>query len=303
MLTHLEQKIERPIHECFDLFAGTSIGGIVAIGLSMEKTAAEIRDAILRHGSSIFPDREGVRGWPGRTLRSVRGLFTARYGTKGLREAVEAIVGPGATLADLRRPLLVPAVAITAGAPQLFCSPHHADHEALATTKLVDVALATAAAPVYFPIAQIGNAQYVDGGLIANAPDLAALLEAERSLAPRFDQIHVMSIGTTGEEAAFASRGRTRRGIFGWIRKGRLLEITMAAQQSHVIQLCEGLLGPRYFRINAVQSPDQASVLALDSATPTATRTLQSMASDSARAACVREHFDAFVSHVGMRLP
>ena len=58
----------------------------------------------------------------------------------------------------------------------------------------------------------------------------------------------------------------------------------MAAQQEHVIQLCEGLLGERYFRINATQAADQADVLALDSATPTATRTLQAMADTSAGA-------------------
>ena len=36
---------------------------------------------------------------------------------------------------------------------------------------LVDVALATSAAPGLFPLARIGSAEYLDGGTIANAPD------------------------------------------------------------------------------------------------------------------------------------
>jgi patatin-like phospholipase/acyl hydrolase len=292
----------RPIYERFDLFAGTSIGGILAIGLAMERPAIQIRDAILRHGASIFPNRDGMRGWPGRAKRSLRSIFTSRYATDALRLAVEEIVGTEATLADLRRPLLVPAVAITAGAPQLFHSAHRGNRSDLERITLVDVALATAAAPIYFPIAQIGANQYVDGGIIANAPDLAAVLEAECHLAPSLSGIHVMSVGTTSAEAAFASRPRTQRGLVGWIRRNRLLEVTMAAQQEHVIQLCEGLLGERYFRINATQTADQADVLALDSATLTATKTLQSMATTSTGDARNDPRLHQFLNHEGQPL-
>lgn len=302
VLAELEQSSGRPIYECFDLFAGTSIGGIIAIALAMERRAVDIRDALVRHGPRIFPGAEGWRGWAGRSVRTLRSLVTAKYATHRLREAVDEIVGPGATVRDLERPLLVPAVAITAGAPQLFRSVHHPDHAPFANVALADVALATAAAPVYFPVARVGNAEYVDGGIIANAPDLAALLEAERYLAPSRDQVFLMSVGTTSAEAAFASRGRLQRGLASWIRKNRLLDITMAAQQEHALQLCEGALGSQYFRINASQSEDQADVLALDSATPTATRTLRAMAQSSAARARSDPRMPQFLRHAGRAL-
>jgi len=57
LLAKLEQHFQRPIYECFDLIAGTSIGGIIALGLAAEKTAAEIKYAFEQHGTEIFSDR------------------------------------------------------------------------------------------------------------------------------------------------------------------------------------------------------------------------------------------------------
>lgn len=302
VLERLELERGRPIFECFDLLAGTSIGGIIAIGLALEKTAREIRKAIETRGPAIFPGREGWTGWPGRSARRLRSLINPKYGTKGLRAAVEAIVSAEVTIGDLKRALLVPTVAITAGAPQLFRSVHHSDHEQFRPFALVDIALATAAAPIYFPTARVGPAEYIDGGVIANAPDLAALLEAEHYLGKPREHIFLMSVGTTSAEAAFASRGKLKRGLASWMRRNRLLDITMAAQQEHALELCEAALGPRFFRINATQSADQADVLALDSATKTATRTLEAMASRSASQALRDSRIPQFLHHAGRPL-
>lgn len=303
VLAELEQSSRRPIYESFDLLAGTSIGGIIAIGLAMERSAKAILEAIRKKGPEIFPGREGWRGGPGRISRNLRKLIKPKYGTQGLRTAVDEIVGKGRKVSDLKRPVLIPAVALTAGAPQLFRSVHHPDHSQFGDLLLADIALATAAAPVYFPTARVGNAEYVDGGIIANAPDLAALVEAERYLSGRRDQLYAMSIGTTSAEAAFASRGRLERGLASWVRKNRLLEITMAAQQEHALTLCQGILGDRFFRINAVQSADQADVLALDAATPTATRTLEAMAETSAKKALSDPRMPQFLAHRARALP
>jgi uncharacterized protein len=44
ILTRLERQAGKPLGQCFDLIAGTSIGGILAIGLAMERPAARMRD-------------------------------------------------------------------------------------------------------------------------------------------------------------------------------------------------------------------------------------------------------------------
>ena len=38
-----------------DLFAGTSIGAVIALGLAADVPAATIRDAMVKQGSKVFP--------------------------------------------------------------------------------------------------------------------------------------------------------------------------------------------------------------------------------------------------------
>ena len=45
LLDELEQKVGRPIASCFDLISGTSIGGIIALALALERPAKDIKDA------------------------------------------------------------------------------------------------------------------------------------------------------------------------------------------------------------------------------------------------------------------
>src|SRR5947208_10008306 len=53
-------------------------------------------------------------------------------------------------------------------------------HKDASPASLLDAALATAAAPTYFPSHKVGNETILDGGLIANAPELIAITEAIR---------------------------------------------------------------------------------------------------------------------------
>ena len=109
----------------------------IALGLAIGRSAREVREHVEAAGPALFPTS-------GRAWRSLRGLFRARYDDAALRQVVEAVVGADARLADVRTPLLVPAVALTSGAAQLFRSPHHGAHAAQADMRLLDVAMTTA---------------------------------------------------------------------------------------------------------------------------------------------------------------
>ena len=54
ILCELEEKAGKPIAQCFDLLAGTSIGGIIALALALEVPATQIRQAFEKHGQHIF---------------------------------------------------------------------------------------------------------------------------------------------------------------------------------------------------------------------------------------------------------
>ncbi len=269
VLEGLEARAGCRIGECFDLVAGTSIGGIIALGLALGRSAAEVRAIIEDAGPAVFP-----RGrW-----RSVAGLFRARYAPGPLRAVIERVVGRDARLGDLRTPLLVPAVALTAGAGQTFRSPHHGAHAAHAGTLLADVAMATAAAPLAFPVARVGDAEYVDGALIAHDPDALALHEAQVFFAKPREDVFMLSVGTTRELAALPAGGNPSRGLLWWMRGNRLAESVMAAQQSLAQQLAREALGDRHLAVNTPRSRHQAAAVARDSPDPRSVATLKAMA-------------------------
>jgi patatin-like phospholipase/acyl hydrolase len=57
ILAELEQRFlqGRSIDRYFDMIAGTSTGGIIALGLAHDRTAVEIRDVYAERGGNIFP--------------------------------------------------------------------------------------------------------------------------------------------------------------------------------------------------------------------------------------------------------
>ncbi len=61
---------------------------------------------------------------------------------------------------------------------------------------MVDVALATSAAPVYFPAACVDDHRLIDGGVWANNPSVVSIAEAVSMLEIPLEAIRVLNIGT-----------------------------------------------------------------------------------------------------------
>src|SRR5438067_651767 len=190
LLEALEKEAQKPLAEVFDLIAGTSIGGILAIGLAAGVRAATLRECFEDNGGAIFPHFYQVRGhniFP----RPSRGMLRRRYSVAGLRATIEAVFAKAPdiqVLEHLKAKVLIASVDVTNNGPRLF----GVDANSL-STPLLDVALATSAAPTYFPEHRFGTSIFVDGGLIANAPDVIALIHSLQSAAA--PQIQMLSIG------------------------------------------------------------------------------------------------------------
>jgi len=160
------------------------------------------------------------------------------------------------TLAESKCRLLIPAYHAIAGASHVFRTPHDPLLTGDANTPVAQVALASAAAPTYFSAAQIGNmiaeSSFFDGGVWANSPAMAAIVEATCFLKVPLDRIDVLSVGTTDEP--FTVRKKIRSGIFGWSTK--LVRLLMSVQGESSLKSAELIAGkPRFLRVDTITVP------------------------------------------------
>lgn len=281
VIADLERNLGRPFATCFDLLAGTSVGGIIALGLAAETPAEKIRSAFETNGHLIFSDRPAPTTRLGRAQDFLRSLFSPKYTAENLRKTIEQVVGPNTTIADLRHPVLIPTVNLTKGRPQVFKTSHHPTFQFDHKLKVVDVALATSAAPTYFPVAEIGDQFFADGGLYANSPDLFALHEAEYFFNVRNEDIWLLSVGTSTTEFSFSHSTGRDLGVWQWGR--RLAQTMISSQQLSVDFIAKHKLNDRYLRIDEVQSREQERDLDLDIATSSAQKTIRGIAYGSSQ--------------------
>jgi hypothetical protein len=136
--------------------------------------------------------------------------------------------------------LAIPAVEMSQHRGWVFKTPHLRDtNHRDDNYTLVDVCLATTAAPVYRSLATIDHPEnhgggfnvFVDGGLWANNPVLVGLIEA-LDLTESGQEIHIFSLGTcplpAGEQIPKAS---VNRGLKGWKFGGEAAGLAVDAQQ------------------------------------------------------------------------
>jgi patatin-like phospholipase/acyl hydrolase len=297
VLAGIEEMAGRPLARRFDLLAGTSVGGIIALGLAAEVPAIEIKSAFERNGTTIFSDRPAATTWWGTVRDLARYVHKPKYQPDALRRTIIELVGEETRIGDLKHPVIVPAVNLTKGRPQVFKTPHHIDFRVDLRLKVVDVALAASAAPTYFPVAEIDDALYADGGLYANSPDLIALHEAEHFFHQPVSAVHLLSIGTTTAQFSFAHAHGRQLGSFGWWREQRLVNVIIASQQHAVDYVMGHRLAGRYLRLDADQSREQERHLALDVATEDAQRTIRGLAAATLQAHINDPRLKPFLAH------
>jgi len=139
-------------------------------------------------------------------------------------------------LAACKHRLIIPAVNMTKGSVQKFKTGHHPDFTLHPKRRLVDVVMATSAAPTYFPLAEVGAAHYADGGLVANAPDQCALHEATHFLKQDVCQISILSYGTTSTGFSLKRSLGRDLGSAKWMMRSRIENnrfLTAAARRLH----------------------------------------------------------------------
>jgi hypothetical protein len=271
----------RPLSDYFHLFAGTSTGGLISLGLTArdpknpdspsmdaERLVALYRD----RGPKIFPPRF-------RILRLIWGFFRPKFSNHALRRAVEEEIGPS-PLSTALRDLVVTAYDMTDHRPRFF-KRWTAGLDGRPDPTMADAAMATASAPTYLPPWEIEGHALVDGGVFAANPTVAAIAEALKrqiddpaQLAPH--ELFVVSLGTGFYSEKFAPRPLRTWGALAWIRprgsEPALMRAMLDGQTASADQWAHMIVnhdigappprptdvgrGPRYYRIESELATD-----------------------------------------------
>lgn len=282
VLEALEARAGVPLARRFDLLAGTSIGGVLALALAFEVPMARLVRLFREHGPAVFSSRALPGGAVGRLVDLGRSVLGPKYSGAALRTALQAEIGER-RLADAPHPLVIPAVDVERCRTKVFKTPHAPASRGDSALRAVEVALAACAAPAYFPAVRIGRRLYADGGLYAVAPDQVALHEAEHFMGVDPDRVTMLSIGTATAHYRPAGGVHDDAGAVGWLADGRLVLTLLSVQQQHVQAMLEDRLGERYLRLDADWPPDAG--LGIDVATPDAADTLSALAQTTVAAA------------------
>lgn len=237
----------------FDMIAGTSTGGIIALGLAHGKMAQEIRDIYLERGGHIFPPRSAI----GRILRNVRRIARYAYDSRALEDELLRIFDD-APFGSARIRLCIPSFEGRHGEPWIYKTPHHPDYKKDRFESMVRVGLATSAAPTFLKALRNNGYIMVDGGLWANNPIMNALVDALSCFDLDRRQVRILSLGC-GETSFKVDGAKAVGGLFQW---RNVFTAAMRAQSLNALGQAYLLVGKD--NVVRVDAPECLSPIALD---------------------------------------
>lgn len=188
ILAAIEEDLDERLVDHFDLIAGTSTGGIIALGLGLGLRPSEILALYTENGPRIFGNRlrwRSVLRWFWRKCRPDEIESTVRTAFK------DSVLG------ESTKRLVIPSYNIGDDDVYIFRTAHAARLRRDYREPAWKVALATSAAPTYFPASRhVDGLRLIDGGVWANNPSMVGIIEAVGTLHVPTDRIRLLSVGT-----------------------------------------------------------------------------------------------------------
>lgn len=198
------------IGQYFDMVAGTSTGGIIALALAAGMSAQQALAIYEERGHLIFPQARGLR-WLSRTCKW---MIRPKHNQEVLREQLLKVF-QDKVLDDTVTRLVIPSFEGRYGEPFLYKTPHHPDYQKDRHAKFAHVALHTTAAPSYYPAVENDGYVMIDGGVWANNPVMNAVVDALACYDLPRSSLRVLSLGT-GEATFTVDFAAQRGGALKW---------------------------------------------------------------------------------------
>lgn len=249
VLARWEEKTGLSTATQFDLIAGTSTGGILALGLALGIEAKVITEFYEKSGSEIFP----MTNFMQQRFRNFLHFVNNKFDPSKLETVLQKVYGKDTTLAKCKTRVLITSYNLTSDNLVLYRTSHHPNVSGNDNLKVVRVARATSAAPTYFKASPVEDsiAKYeaVDGGVWANSPVMAALCEAVNILKWPLDRIEILSVGTTNAPS-LVGQPYLLTGLLGWAK--RAPDLFMKTQMQSTLKYAKDLLNNRFLRVDDI---------------------------------------------------
>jgi hypothetical protein len=287
-LAEIERRTGQPTSQLFDLIAGTSTGGILALGMTVPGDngrpryhATEGIDFYEEEGPVIFDQSLG------RTMATVGNLTDEKYPSEPIEAALEKYFAD-AMLSHALTDVIITSYDIERRIPWFFRSSRARNSPAY-DFPMKSVARATSAAPTYFETAKLetenGRNYYalIDGGVFANNPTMCAYVDAVRHYQGYEDRLMV-SLGTGEYTRSIPYALAKDWGLVGWVRP--IIDVLMHGVNETVAYQMESLLphddagNQRYYRFQ-IRLDNQTDVM--DDASPENMRALRLAAESQIR--------------------
>lgn len=252
ILAAIEEDLKINVVDHFDLIAGTSTGGIIAIGLGLGMKPREIVEFYLREGPKIFPR------WLG--AKCLQHWAYRKFSPEPLTMALQSCF-KDKRFGDSKKRLVIPAYNLGDDDVYIFRTPHAERLKRDYKVPAWKVALATSSAPTFFPCTrEIDNIRLIDGGVWANNPTMVAIVEVFGTLNVSLSSLWAFSIGTS--EAVSQRRKRLNSGgIIAWALENAAIDVIMRGQSIGTNNQATFLLGcDRIERLNPKVAANEFSL-------------------------------------------
>ena len=246
LLAQIESDYGIRVDEHFDLIVGTSTGALIACGLALGHRPRELVQFYREKGKILFPNSPWKR---------IPHFFRSKHNPEPLRLALHEVFGDN-RLGDCQRRLVIPTYSHDRDIPRLFKTPHHPRFKRDFRFPVRNVAMASAAAPTYFPAVEaIDNGVLIDGGVWANNPVMIGLVEAITVLGGRIEDIAILSIGTSQIVRTF-KEVHLKGGFLHWGKEA--VRVCMRGQSVCATNQAKLLLGnERFMRIDPIVAENE----------------------------------------------
>lgn len=246
-LATLEEDLGRSIGEYFDLIAGTSTGGILALGLALGHSAKDLLRLYEERGPYIFGQADQLERQSGRITKLFQKALSFRkhvrepkHDAKILRDELNKVL-QGALIGEAKTRLVVPAWDADHRSVYIYKTAHHERLDTDFRRPALDAAMATAAAPTYYRRHRtVEDVGLLDGGVWANNPIAIATIEAITLLGWDPASLRILSLGCVDEAYMLAEAP----GIGGLGMK--IIDLFMDGQSRGALGMAKLLTGHPY---------------------------------------------------------